>query len=211
MPYSDTRAAATSSFVDSGLLAARTTSAPPALRVRIRLAVSVVTWRHAPIRIPSSGRSRSNRSRIRRRTGISRSAHSIRRMPSDARPRSVRSWAGSPAVPAVATGIVSVIVVSMLPAVEQTTERCGQVGPRRAESMGEALLEPDVLDKSEPAVGLECGRVVRANIQDDLVAGPEELLGHGAGHGGREAAAAIVDVGQDVADDRDPGVATDHV
>ncbi|MFL5911586.1 MAG: hypothetical protein ACJ768_13555, partial [Gaiellaceae bacterium] len=30
----------------------------------MRLAVSVVTWRHAPIRSPSSGRSRSNRSRM---------------------------------------------------------------------------------------------------------------------------------------------------
>ena len=68
--------------------------APPALSVRIRLAVSVVTWRQAPMRRPSSGRSRSKRSRIRRRTGISRSAHSIRRTPSAARPRSVTSWAG---------------------------------------------------------------------------------------------------------------------
>ena len=57
IPYSATSAAATSSLVDSGFEAARTTSAPPALSVRIRFAVSVVTWRQAPIRSPSSGRS----------------------------------------------------------------------------------------------------------------------------------------------------------
>ena len=55
MPYSATRAAATSSFVDSGFEAARTTSAPPALSVRIRFAVSVVTWRQAPIADPGQG------------------------------------------------------------------------------------------------------------------------------------------------------------
>ena len=52
MPYSATSAAATSSFVESGFEAASTTSAPPALSVRIRFAVSVVTWRHAPMRRP---------------------------------------------------------------------------------------------------------------------------------------------------------------
>src|SRR5437762_1083095 len=47
MSYSSTRAAATSSCVESGFDAQTTTSAPPALRVRIRFAVSVVTCRHA--------------------------------------------------------------------------------------------------------------------------------------------------------------------
>ena len=46
-------AAATSSFVESGLLAASATSAPPAASVRIRLAVSVVTWRQAAMRRPA--------------------------------------------------------------------------------------------------------------------------------------------------------------
>ena len=42
--------AATSSCVDSGFDAQSTTSAPPAFSVRIRFAVSVVTWRHAETR-----------------------------------------------------------------------------------------------------------------------------------------------------------------
>ena len=70
--------------------------------------------------------------------------------------------------------------------------------------MDEALLEADVLGVAEPAIGVEGRRVVRADVEDDLVAGPQQLGGHGAGHGGREAAAAEVDVGQDVADDRQP-------
>jgi hypothetical protein len=64
MPYLSTRAAATSSFVDSGFEAHRPTSAPPAASVRARLAVSVVTCRHAESVRPSSGRSLSKRSRI---------------------------------------------------------------------------------------------------------------------------------------------------
>ena len=71
------------------------TDAPPAFRVRARFAVSVVTCRHAARRSPASGFSRSNRSRISRRTGISRSAHSMRRLPSAARLRSTTSCPGS--------------------------------------------------------------------------------------------------------------------
>src|SRR5438067_1671857 len=78
--YSATSAAATSSCVECGLDAQRTTSAPPACRVRIRFAVSVVTCRQAEMRWPASGCSRSNRSRIAASTGICRSAHSIRRV-----------------------------------------------------------------------------------------------------------------------------------
>jgi hypothetical protein len=50
MSYSSTSAAAVSSWVESGFEAQRTTSAPPALSVRARFAVSVVTWRHAEMR-----------------------------------------------------------------------------------------------------------------------------------------------------------------
>src|SRR5438874_1735028 len=63
-------------------------SAPPALSVRMRFAVSVVTCRHADTRQPASGRSRSKRSRIAARTGMCRSAHSMRRTPSGASARS---------------------------------------------------------------------------------------------------------------------------
>ena len=47
IPSSTTSEAATSSWVDSGFEAQMSTSAPPALSVRRRLAVSVVTCRQA--------------------------------------------------------------------------------------------------------------------------------------------------------------------
>ena len=87
----------------------------------------------------------------------------------------------------------------------------GDVRPRRAEPMDEALLEPDVLGVAEPAVGVERRRVVGADVEHDLVARPQQLRGHGAGDGGREAAAAVVDVGQDVADDGQPAPRADDV
>ncbi len=77
-------AAATSSCVDRGFDAHRATSAPPAARVSIRFAVSVVTCRQAPMRMPSNGRSFSKRSRISASTGISPAAHSIRSRPASA-------------------------------------------------------------------------------------------------------------------------------
>src|SRR6478752_2451006 len=61
------------------------TSAPPAWRVRVRLAVSAVTCRQQAMRRPLSGFSRLNRSRTRARTGMSWSAHSRRFLPSGAR------------------------------------------------------------------------------------------------------------------------------
>ena len=91
MPKSLTRLAATSSWVDSGFEAQSTRSAPPALRVRARLAVSAVTCRQADIRIPASGFSFANRSRIARSTGMSRSAHSTRFRPASASDRSLTS------------------------------------------------------------------------------------------------------------------------
>src|SRR5579884_3820075 len=94
-PYSATSAAATSSCVDSGLLAHKATSAPPAWRVSIKFAVSDVTWRHAPTRSPSRGRSRAKRSRMMRSTGIWVAAHSMRRRPCCARPISLTSCRGN--------------------------------------------------------------------------------------------------------------------
>src|SRR5712671_6510045 len=108
--------------------------------------------------MPASGRSTANRSRIDRRTGISRSAHSIRRTPSAARPRSITSWAGGiAAAPSLAApdGGAAVSVMSVLPASEDAPDRSRDVRPWRAEAMGEALLEPDVLGKAEAPVGLE--------------------------------------------------------
>src|SRR5438477_2244696 len=84
MPSSRTSEAATSSCVERGLEAHVTTVAPPALRARRRLAVSVVTWRQAPTVTPSSGRSLAKRSLMEARTGMLRSAHAIRCLPRSA-------------------------------------------------------------------------------------------------------------------------------
>src|SRR5262249_7961439 len=91
MSNSSTSAAATSSCVESGFDAQSTTSAPPSFSVRIRFAVSLVTWRHAATRYPASGCSRSKRSRMRASPGICRSAHSIRLGPWGASARSLTS------------------------------------------------------------------------------------------------------------------------
>ena len=86
IPYSDTRAAATSSWVLSGLLAQSVTLAPPSLSVSARFAVSVVTCRQPDRRKPWRGFSLANRSLMRRSTSISRAAHSMRNTPWPARP-----------------------------------------------------------------------------------------------------------------------------
>ena len=141
------------------------------------------------MRRPASGCSRSKRSRMRRRTGISRSAHSMRRTPSAARPRSVTSWRQE------RPGRWRVIGVGLLAGEEAAEAAQARSGQRRAEAMDEALLEADVLGVAEAAVGVERGRIVGADVEDDLVAGPEQLRGHRAGHRGRVAAAAVVDDG----------------
>ena len=155
------------------------------------------------MRRPSSGRSRSNRSRIRRRTGISRSAHSIRRTPSAARPRSVTSWAGDVAGGGH-RGSVSL---------RWKRRRSGPArsGHGRPEPVDEPLLEAEVLHVAEPAIGVERRRIVRPDVEHDLVAGPQQLGGHGAGDGRREATTTVVDVGQDVADDGQPRGRADDV
>src|SRR2546426_3057377 len=91
MPSCATSDAATSSWVDSGLLAHRRTVAPPAARVEAKLAVSEVTCRQAASRNPLSGFSLAKRSRMLRRTGIGPSAQSIRVRPFAARPMSFTS------------------------------------------------------------------------------------------------------------------------
>src|SRR5262252_4800323 len=91
MPCRAARAAATASLVDSGFDAHSAMSAPPAFRVSMRLAVSLVTCRHAARRRPFSGCSFANRSRMRLSTGISRAAQSTRSWPCAARSRSLTS------------------------------------------------------------------------------------------------------------------------
>src|SRR5258706_15965653 len=92
IPCCDASAAATASLVERGFEAQSATSAPPALSVSIRLAVSLVTCRHAAILRPLRGCSLTNLSRIRFSTGISRAAQSIRPWPSVARFRSLTSF-----------------------------------------------------------------------------------------------------------------------
>src|SRR5262245_50681271 len=91
MSYSLTSAAAVSSWVESGLEAQRASCAPPALSVSMSTAVSVVTCRHAPRRMPLSGCSWVKRSRTCRSTGIDCSAHSIFSRPSLASDRFLTS------------------------------------------------------------------------------------------------------------------------
>ena len=55
-------------------------------------------------------------------------------------------------------------------AAEQASEGRGEVRPGRGRAADEALLEPAVLLVAEPAVGGDGGRVVRADVEDDLVA-----------------------------------------
>src|SRR5690606_22028020 len=91
MPYSSLSAAATSSWVLSGLDAASATSAPPVFSVRMRLAVSVVTCMHAAMRTPASGLVFSHSARMSASTGMFSSAHSMRRRPAAARDLSLQS------------------------------------------------------------------------------------------------------------------------
>ena len=60
IPSETARKAATSSWVLKGFDAQMRKSAPPALRVCARAAVSVVTWRQAAMRIPARGFSEAN-------------------------------------------------------------------------------------------------------------------------------------------------------
>ena len=94
---------------------------------------------------------------------------------------------------------------------EQAPERGGEVRPRGAGPPGEALLEPAVLLVAQPAVGSDGGRVVGADVEHDLVTGPEQFGGHGAGRGLGIAATAVVGMGEHVADDREARLTTDHV
>ena len=64
---------------------------------------------------------------------------------------------------------------------------------------------------AEPPIGVERRRIVGADVEHDLVARAQQLGGDGAGHRGREAAATVVDVGQDVADDGEPRRRADDV
>src|SRR5207247_1481169 len=111
------------------------TSAPPALSVRARFAVSVVTCRHAATRVPRSGRSLANRARIVRSTGMLRSDHSMRMRPCRASARSL-TWPATawpfPAAPPPARPAAPAAVVRPGPVPDRSR------GPRRADRRARA-------------------------------------------------------------------------
>ena len=77
--------------------------------------------------------------------------------------------------------------------------------------MDEALLEADVLGVAEAAIGVERRWVVGPDVEHDLVARSQQVGRDRAGDRGREAAAAVVGVGQDVADDGQAGRLADDM
>src|SRR5579863_5386718 len=84
MPWSRTRLAETSSWVESGFEAHNTTSAPPSRRQIARFAVSAVTCRQAEMRMPFNGWFLMNSLRIICSTFMDWFAHSMRFLPSSA-------------------------------------------------------------------------------------------------------------------------------
>src|SRR5271163_4911089 len=87
MLWSRTSEAETSSCVESGFEAQRTTSAPPSRRQMARFAVSAVTCRQAEMRMPLSGWFLMNSLRIICSTFMDWFAHSMRFLPSSASSR----------------------------------------------------------------------------------------------------------------------------
>src|SRR3989338_710059 len=155
MPSCFTSEAATSSWVDNGLLAHRRTSAPPAASARARLAVSDVTCRQAAKRSPRSGFSFAKRSRMLRKTGIWSSAQSMRVFPFAASPESFTSlWMAPtcPSSPAPPPG-------SLRP--DRLAERLGFVGffP------GESRIAPPEMPEGR---GATINRLAQVERLDDL-------------------------------------------
>src|SRR5215469_13980513 len=175
MSYSFTSAAATSSWVESGFEAQQNTSAPPALSVRSRLAVSQVTCRQAPRRWPLSGCSFKKRSRIRRRTGICRSAHSMRLKPAAARPRSWTSYSCSACAPgrALDTGFLLAAVDGIrVGSPELTAEVAGNLAPADLESASQLFFHVGALPRKPPVAGCATEMPVSGGL---LVDGPFQV------------------------------------
>src|SRR3990170_4706569 len=98
----------------------------------------------------------------------------------------------------------------LLPGNEGTDQR-HDLGPGRSDTSGEPLLEADVLGIAEVAIGTDGRRVVRPDVEDDMVARLEQLGRDGSGHRRGVPAAAVVAVGEHVAHHREPGGGADHV
>src|SRR5688572_18941734 len=193
MPYSCTSAAATSSWVESGLLAQSRRSAPASRRVIARLAVSVVTCRQAVMRMSCSGFSRVKRSRMSFRTGISRAAHSIRRTPSGARAALAMSHGIDTVVTKVLLGgekdafrtgrdfefsirlFRSIVkryeAAIILPPPDSGTDAPDRgTDARRVTPRGARFDQLTDLAKAQPCVGGDGRGVVRVDGKDDVVA-----------------------------------------
>src|SRR4029078_4101419 len=99
----------------------------------------------------------------------------------------------------------------VLLAIEEAPERRCEVCQGRTQAVDEPFLEADVFLVSETAGGVERGWIVGVDVEHDLVACPQELRGHRTGDGGGETTTTIIDMGQDVADDRQPRSRADHV
>src|SRR6516164_9679837 len=173
------RAAATSSWVDSGFEAARKTRAPPARRAPTRPAVSAVTCRQAAAVSPANGCSPAKRSVSSRSTGMPRCAQPIRARPASARFSSAMSD-GRPYSAAACIGSVAVVIRLVRP-LHRDTEvaglRLGQLG------------EPDA-----EGVQVQPGHLLVQVLGQDVYAGPvvlrpgeqlylrDHLVGEGVGH-----------------------------
>src|SRR6266545_1934852 len=163
MPSWATSEAATSSCVESGLLAHRRTCAPPAASVRARLAVSEVTCRQAARRRPLSGFSLTKRSRMLRTTGICSSAQRMRARPLSARARSFTSYL-----------LVSTVCSSLPPGASPLgpgglAECFGLVGPFPAEPR---ITPPEVPEGG----GVSVDRLAQIEGLDDLARLQPEML-----------------------------------
>src|SRR2546426_11450493 len=163
MPSCATSEAATSSWVDRGLLAHSRTCAPPAARVRARFAVSEVTCRQAARRKPRSGFSLVKRSRMMPTTGICASAQRMRVRPFSAKARSFTSHPfPSTCPPSIAARANPLGPVGL-------AERFGLVGPFPGESR---IAPPEVPEGG----GAPVDRLAQVERVDDFARLQPEVL-----------------------------------
>ena len=94
---------------------------------------------------------------------------------------------------------------------QQTAEGTSQVRPGGRGATDEPLLEAAVLLVAQAGVGGDGGRIVGPDVEHDLVTVPQQVRGDSARDGLGVAAAAVLDVGEDIAHDREAGVARDDV
>src|SRR5439155_4772900 len=94
---------------------------------------------------------------------------------------------------------------------KQPAEGLDDAVPRARATVGEPFLETRVLVEAEGAIRGQGGWIVRADIEDHVVAFAQELGGHRAGRGLGVAAALVRRHGHDVADDAHAPLAADRV